>query len=217
MYRFTGFKLLLPSKDSNLIMKKFLPLVVVLAVMGLTACEAPQEASDEASHEETGMHEGQSADDSGMDQSGTDQNMDVGQTSDSDAATSETETNPELQQAMELGLIIHDDKIGDGAEAKAGDIAVMHYTGWLFDDTEPQNKGDKFDSSRDRDQPFTVDRLGTGRVIKGWDLGVPGMKVGGQRTLIIPSELGYGERGTPGGPIPGGATLVFDVELLELK
>ena len=128
-----------------------------------------------------------------------------------------TESNPELQQAMELGLIIHDDKIGDGVEAKAGDIVIMHYTGWLFDDTKPGDKGDKFDSSRDRDKPFEVNRLGGGRVIKGWDLGVPGMKVGGRRTLIIPPELGYGERGTPGGPIPGGATLVFDVELLELK
>lgn len=122
----------------------------------------------------------------------------------------------ELQQAFALGLNIQDTKVGDGEMAKPGDVAVVHYTGWLFDAAMPQHKGDKFDSSLDRGQPFQFP-VGGGRVIKGWDLGVTGMKVGGQRTLIIPSELGYGERGTPGGPIPPNATLVFDVELLDLQ
>jgi FKBP-type peptidyl-prolyl cis-trans isomerase len=85
--------------------------------------------------------------------------------------------------------------------------AVVHYTGWLED-------GTKFDSSRDRDRPFTFP-VGAGRVIKGWDEGVATMKVGGKRRLIVPAALGYGERGT--GPIPGGATLIFDVELLEVR
>jgi FKBP-type peptidyl-prolyl cis-trans isomerase len=121
-----------------------------------------------------------------------------------------------LQQAFELGLNIEDNKVGDGTMAKPGDVAVVHYTGWLFDQALPEHKGDKFDSSHDRGQPFEFP-LGGGRVIKGWDLGVVGMKVGGERTLIIPSELAYGERGTPGGPIPPNATLVFAVELLDLK
>lgn len=204
MCRYTGFKLLLPSKDSNLIMKKYLPLFVVLALMGLTACEAPQEASDETSRNGTEMLEDEAADKA------------ADEPPDAEAAMTGTDTNTELLQAMELGLIIRDDKIGDGAEVAVGDTAVMHYTGWLLDDAKPDDKGDKFDSSLDRGEPYSFP-LGAGRVIKGWDLGVAGMKVGGRRTLIIPSELGYGERGTPGGPIPGGATLVFDVELLELK
>ncbi|MCE9597189.1 MAG: FKBP-type peptidyl-prolyl cis-trans isomerase [Spirochaetia bacterium] len=112
-------------------------------------------------------------------------------------------------------LIKNDVKIGNGAEAKAGQEVEVHYTGWLFDESAPGNKGRKFDSSRDRGEPFKFS-LGAGEVIKGWDQGVEGMKIGGQRTLTIPSELGYGSRGA-GGVIPPGATLVFDVELLGLK
>jgi FKBP-type peptidyl-prolyl cis-trans isomerase len=107
---------------------------------------------------------------------------------------------------------IIDHKAGDGAEAVAGQMVTVHYTGWLFDANAAENKGRKFDSSRDRGDPF-VFPLGAGRVIQGWDHGVAGMKVGGQRTLIIPPEMGYGARGA-GGVIPPGATLVFDVELL---
>jgi len=91
----------------------------------------------------------------------------------------------------------------------------VHYTGWLYDSSKPDQKGQKFDSSRDRGQPFSFP-LGGGRVIKGWDEGVAGMKVGGQRTLVIPPAMGYGDRGA-GGVIPPNATLIFDVELLEVK
>jgi FKBP-type peptidyl-prolyl cis-trans isomerase len=108
-----------------------------------------------------------------------------------------------------------DIKIGTGAEAQAGMDVTVHYTGWLFDAAAPDNKGQKFDSSRDRDDPF-VFSLGAGQVIKGWDQGVAGMKVGGHRTLVIPPELGYGARGA-GGVIPPNATLVFDVELLGVE
>ncbi len=108
-----------------------------------------------------------------------------------------------------------DTKIGEGAEAKAGQYVTVHYTGWLFDKNAPENKGTKFDSSRDRDEPFDFP-LGEGHVIQGWDMGVQGMKVGGQRTLVIPPEMGYGRRGA-GGVIPGNATLVFEVELLDVQ
>jgi FKBP-type peptidyl-prolyl cis-trans isomerase len=106
------------------------------------------------------------------------------------------------------GLKYADTKVGAGAEAKAGQTAVVHYTGWLTD-------GKKFDSSKDRGQPFTFP-LGGGRVIKGWDEGVQGMKVGGTRKLTIPASLGYGAQGA-GGVIPPNATLVFEVDLLELR
>jgi FKBP-type peptidyl-prolyl cis-trans isomerase FkpA len=106
------------------------------------------------------------------------------------------------------GLKIQDVKVGDGTEATTGRTAVVHYTGWLTD-------GKKFDSSRDRGTPFDF-QLGAGQVILGWDQGVAGMKVGGQRKLVIPADLGYGAAGAPP-VIPPGATLVFDVELLEVR
>jgi peptidylprolyl isomerase len=110
------------------------------------------------------------------------------------------------------GLQITDSKVGDGATPKTGQICVMHYTGWLY---ENGVKGKKFDSSLDRGQPFEFS-IGRGQVIGGWDEGVATMKVGGSRTLIIPPELGYGARGA-GGVIPPNATLMFDVELLGVK
>lgn len=112
-------------------------------------------------------------------------------------------------------LIKTDVKPGAGAEAVAGNNVSVHYTGWLYDAAAPEHKGMKFDSSRDRAMPFQFP-LGAGRVIKGWDQGVQGMKVGGQRTLVIPPELGYGARGA-GGVIPPNATLIFDVELLGVN
>ncbi|MGE8396143.1 MAG: FKBP-type peptidyl-prolyl cis-trans isomerase [Comamonas sp.] len=108
-------------------------------------------------------------------------------------------------------LQIEDTVVGDGAEATRGKRVTVHYTGWLYKDGV---QGAKFDSSKDRNDPF-VFQLGAGMVIKGWDKGVEGMKVGGKRTLIIPPEMGYGARGA-GGVIPGNATLKFDVELLAV-
>ena len=108
-----------------------------------------------------------------------------------------------------------DIKQGTGPEALSGKPVLVHYTGWLYDSAAPEGKGKKFDSSRDRGVPFGF-FLGSGKVIKGWDEGVVGMKVGGQRQLIIPPQLGYGERGA-GGVIPPNATLIFDVELVEVK
>ena len=110
------------------------------------------------------------------------------------------------------GLQYEDTVVGEGAEATPGQDVTVHYTGWIYKDGA---QGAKFDSSRDRRDPF-VFGLGAGMVIKGWDEGVAGMKVGGQRTLIIPAELGYGARGA-GGVIPPNATLKFDVELLGLN
>jgi peptidylprolyl isomerase len=110
------------------------------------------------------------------------------------------------------GLQITDTKVGTGATPKTGQICVMHYTGWLYQDGA---KGQKFDSSVDRGQPFEFP-IGTRRVIAGWDEGVASMKVGGKRTLIIPPALGYGARGA-GGVIPPNATLIFEVELLDVK
>jgi FKBP-type peptidyl-prolyl cis-trans isomerase len=109
---------------------------------------------------------------------------------------------------MPDGLKFTDDQVGTGTEAQKGKTVSVHYTGWLLD-------GTKFDSSRDRNQPFSFP-LGQGQVIKGWDEGVAGMKVGGKRTLVIPPDLGYGARGA-GGVIPPNATLKFEVELLDVK
>jgi FKBP-type peptidyl-prolyl cis-trans isomerase FkpA len=110
------------------------------------------------------------------------------------------------------GLQYIDTEVGAGDMAASGQYVTVHYTGWLYDNGE---QGRKFDSSKDRGDPFAFD-LGAGMVIKGWDEGVAGMKVGGKRTLIIPSELGYGARGA-GGVIPPNATLKFDVELLAVQ
>lgn len=117
-------------------------------------------------------------------------------------------------QVIEMpdGLKYTDNKIGDGAAATPGAKVSVHYTGWLYKDGA---KGAKFDSSLDRGQPFEF-TLGAHQVIAGWDEGVAGMKVGGERTLIIPPELGYGARGA-GGVIPPNATLMFDVQLLKVQ
>ena len=121
------------------------------------------------------------------------------------AATDKVITMPD-------GLKYIDTKVGTGATATAGEKVTVHYTGWL---DENGAKGKKFDSSRDRGQPFSF-TLGAHQVIAGWDEGVAGMKVGGERTLIIPPDLGYGAQGA-GGVIPPNATLIFDVELLKVQ
>lgn len=121
-------------------------------------------------------------------------------------------TKPKMETGNMTELIKTDVKLGTGDLATSGKSVTVHYTGWLYDAVAPDHHGKKFDSSRDRNDPF-VFPLGGGRVIRGWDEGVAGMKVGGQRTLIIPASMGYGARGA-GGVIPPNATLVFDVELL---
>lgn len=129
-----------------------------------------------------------------------------------DTATNKKE---EKVAVAPTSLVKNDVKVGKGAEAKAGQQVSVHYTGWLFDPKASDFHGKQFDSSRTRGTAFKFP-LGAGRVIKGWDQGVEGMKVGGQRTLIIPAALGYGARGA-GGVIPPNATLVFDVELMGVE
>ena len=131
-------------------------------------------------------------------------NRDKDATANSNNSMSDNATN----QTLENGLQIEDTQVGTGQEIKPGDFVTMHYTGRLED-------GTVFDSSVERNQPFEF-QVGVGQVIQGWDQGVPGMKVGGTRTLTIPSDLAYGEQGVPG-TIPGGATLIFDVEALGVQ
>jgi FKBP-type peptidyl-prolyl cis-trans isomerase len=123
------------------------------------------------------------------------------------AATTPTGTETMPMQQTDLAP-------GTGAEVKSGQTALVHYTGWLYDAAAPENKGKQFDSSVGG-EPFEFP-LGAGAVIQGWDKGVVGMKVGGKRRLVIPPDMGYGSRGA-GGVIPPGATLVFDVELVEIR
>ena len=119
--------------------------------------------------------------------------------------SSNSMSNP---QTLENGLVIDDTKVGSGEEIMPGDFVTMHYTGRLED-------GTVFDSSVERNQPFEF-QVGVGQVIQGWEQGVPGMRVGGKRTLTIPADLAYGQQGVPGA-IPGGATLIFDIEALEVN
>lgn len=131
--------------------------------------------------------------------------------SSSDSSPSSNETGASNITTLQ----VTDVKVGDGAEAVNGRSITVHYTGWLYSETAANHRGTKFDSSRDRGMPYPL-TLGAGQVIKGWDQGIVGMKVGGQRTLIVPPSLGYGSTGYPG-TIPGNATLVFDVELLNVQ
>jgi FKBP-type peptidyl-prolyl cis-trans isomerase FkpA len=135
-------------------------------------------------------------------------------------AESTTPTTSTQETAMKSSTNITelqkiDTQPGTGREAEPGFHISVHYTGWLYDEKAEGHKGEKFDSSLDRKQPFDFD-LGNGQVIQGWDEGFAGMKIGGKRTLIIPPEMGYGARGA-GGAIPPNATLIFDVELLDVK
>ena len=112
-------------------------------------------------------------------------------------------------------FITNDIKVGEGREAEKGLTVTVHYSGWIYDVNVSGKKGNKFDSSKDRGEPFTF-VLGVGQVIKGWDQGFAGMKIGGSRTIIIPSDMGYGSRGA-GNVIPPNADLIFDVELLGIQ
>jgi peptidylprolyl isomerase len=126
-----------------------------------------------------------------------------------DSASAQSAAKPVTTSS---GLQMIDTKVGTGASPRQNQTAVVHYTGWLY---ENGVKGKKFDSSVDRNEPFEFP-VGAGRVIRGWDEGVASMKIGGKRTLIVPPQLGYGARGA-GGAIPPNATLIFDVELLGVK
>jgi len=131
------------------------------------------------------------------------------------AAAGDQTTDATGSAAVITELQITDLVQGDGATAAVGNKVVVHYTGWLYEPDQTDNKGSKFDSSVDREQPF-VFPLGDGMVIKGWDEGVAGMQVGGKRVLVIPPDMGYGDRGA-GGVIPPDATLLFEVELLDIQ
>ena len=122
-------------------------------------------------------------------------------------------TSKEENKMTELTTI--DNQLGEGRETEKGLTITVHYSGWIYDENEDDKKGNKFDSSKDRNEPFTF-VLGVGQVIKGWDDGFAGMKIGGTRTIIIPSEMGYGSRGA-GSVIPPNADLIFDVELLGIQ
>jgi FKBP-type peptidyl-prolyl cis-trans isomerase FkpA len=113
-------------------------------------------------------------------------------------------------------VLVTDVVAGIGDEALPGMVVIVHYTGWLYDPAATEHRGRKFDSSRDRGQPFSF-HLGAGRVIRGWEQGLPGMKVGGTRRLVIPPDLAYGPRGAGNGVIPPNATLLFEVELLAVE
>lgn len=132
----------------------------------------------------------------------------------------------EQEQAAAAPKVMHgriaqfemiDQRVGTGAVAQPGQEAIVQYTGWFYDETAPNKRGSKFDSSYDRNgQPFSF-LLGAGRVIRGWDDGVAGMRVGGKRVLMVPPDLAYGKDGAGGGAIPPDASLVFEVELLGLE
>lgn len=120
-------------------------------------------------------------------------------------------TSPAITELQKTDIVK-----GVGEGISAGQQAVVHYTGWLYDPGKPDHKGKQFDSSRDRGKPFRF-TIGAGGVIKGWEEGVQGMQPGGQRQLVIPASLGYGETGAGGGVIPPNATLLFDIELLAIE
>ena len=129
---------------------------------------------------------------------------------------SATPAAPPAAAVPEETVLVTDVVKGMGDEAFPGMVVIVHYTGWLYDAAAPDHHGRKFDSSRDRGQPLSFP-LGSGRVIRGWEQGIPGMKVGGKRRLVIPPSLAYGSRGAGNGVIPPNATLVFDVELLAVE
>ena len=130
------------------------------------------------------------------------------------APTAASPASPAAPSASDLKII--DVSEGTGKVAEKGKAAMIHYTGWLYDEKAPDKKGKQFDTSSNRGLPFGF-VVGVGRVIKGWDDGVPGMKVGGKRTLIIPAAMAYGDKDVGNGLIPANSTLLFDLELIEVK
>ena len=130
------------------------------------------------------------------------------------SATVATVATAPAAPAGELKII--DRQVGAGRQVESGRAALLQYTGWLYDESAPDNKGKQFDTSANRGLPFGF-IVGVGKVIKGWDQGVLGMKVGGKRTLIIPPQLGYGDKDVGNGLIPANSTLLFDIELVEVK
>ena len=142
---------------------------------------------------------------------------DVQQSSTPPVAPPDTQVAAPVAQAPAPQVEIVDRVVGTGKEASLGNHVVVNYTGWFHKPLAKQQRGRKFDSSLDNGRDPLEFQLGAGRVIKGWEQGVAGMKVGGKRTLIIPSALAYGSRGAPGGSIPPNSDLIFDVELLDVK
>jgi FKBP-type peptidyl-prolyl cis-trans isomerase len=132
------------------------------------------------------------------------------------AALAQAPANAPPPAEPEPAVLVTDLSAGIGDQALPGMIVVVHYTGWLHDPAARDQRGRKFDSSRDRGQPLSFP-LGAGRVIRGWEQGLPGMRIGGTRRLVIPPSLAYGARGAGNGVIPPNATLVFDVELLAVE
>ena len=128
-----------------------------------------------------------------------------------------SQANGQATAAVAEPLVKIDNVVGTGKEATVGSNIVVNYTGWYYKPMATRQRGRKFDSSLDAGRDPLEFQLGAGRVIKGWDQGVVGMKVGGKRTLIIPSELAYGKRGAGGGSIAPDSDLIFDVELLNVK
>jgi FKBP-type peptidyl-prolyl cis-trans isomerase len=181
-------------------MKSTLRCFAALTVIVLAGCQ--QSSTESAAPASTGSTTTGAA----QGTSGTTSTTNTKTTTTSSSATSVTTSSQEI--TMPSGLKYEELKVGDGAVAETGTTVSVHYTGWL-------TNGTKFDSSLDRGQPFSF-RLGTGQVIRGWDEGVKGMRVGGKRKLTIPPDLGYGEAGA-GGVIPPNATLLFEVELLGVR
>jgi FKBP-type peptidyl-prolyl cis-trans isomerase FkpA len=133
-----------------------------------------------------------------------------------EAPVSSPPATPPAAAAPEAAVLVTDLVKGVGDEAFPGMVVIVHYTGWLYDPNAKDFRGRQFDSSRERGQPFSF-HLGSGHVIRGWEQGIPGMKVGGTRRLVIPPELAYGSAGAGNGVIPPGATLLFEVELLAVE
>jgi FKBP-type peptidyl-prolyl cis-trans isomerase len=206
MYRLKSFAESTPGLIRHVVMSIA---AASLALTALAACSSKQDpAAAAATSQEAPVDTGHPA--------ATDSTATPAAAGAADASSSSASASaPSTASAVPMKLESTDLQTGKGPAIKSGQTAVVHYTGWLYSEAAPEKKGQKFDSSRDRNEPFSFP-LGGGQVISGWDQGVAGMQVGGQRRLVIPPDLGYGASGA-GGVIPPNATLVFDVELLGIK